>query len=129
MYTGDVWFDKSGEHGVQTFYCIVGDELEICHPLFCKGVEMKSAGETKALRGFRLVYSDLGDISAGDKWNCVKYHHKKSGKQVIEFTEDLGFRKSYLVMETVSVHDHSSIPMGGPAFATYYSGAPDEEGG
>lgn len=127
MYTGDVWLDKSGEHGVQSFYCIVGDELEICHPLFCEGVEM--SGGAKALRGFRLVYSDLGDISAGDKWNCVKYHHKKSGKQVIEFTEDLGFRKSYLVMETVSVHDHGSIPMGGPAFATYYSGAPEEEGG
>lgn len=129
MYTGDVWLDKSGEHGVQTFYCVVGDELEICHPLFSGGVEMETSGATKALRGFRLIYPKLGDISAGDKWNCIKYHHKKSGSQVIEFTEDLGLRKSYLVMETVAVHDHGSIAMGGPAFATYYSGPPAEEGG
>jgi len=128
MYTGDVWYNEEGEHGVQTFYCCVGDVVEICHPIFCKGVE--TTGESvKAKRGFRLIYPDLGDIELGTKWNCVEYHHKKSGQQIIEFVENLGSRRSYLVMETVSVHDHASIPMGGPAFAAYYTETPKEEGG
>ena len=126
-YTGDIWMDEEGGVGVQSFYCCMGDELEICHPRFCKGVETRSQNpNTVALRGFRLIYPQLGDLTEGDKWNCVKYHHKKSGKQIIEFTEDLNLRKSYLVMETVTAHDHASIPQGGPAFATYY--AEDYEG-
>lgn len=130
-YTGNVWMNKTGDVGTQTFYCAAGDELEICHPLFCKGMETaKSTNEDlKALKGFRLIFPELGDITecVPKKWNGIRYHHKKSGQQIIEFTEDLGLRRSYLIVETVSPHDHGTIAQGGPAFATYYSGGPQEE--
>jgi len=128
MYSGNIWMNKEGDVGTQTFYCAAGDELEICHPLFCKGMDTEETDTNKVLRGFRLIFPKLGDLAEGDSWNCIKYHHKKSGQQIIEFTEDLGLRRSYLIVETISPHDHGSIAMGGPAFATYYSGAPQEEG-
>lgn len=132
MYTGDVWLNKQGEPGVQTFYCIVGDTLRLCHSYFVKGAKVGEEGresDTKALRGFRVIYPELGELKVGDEWNCVYYKHNKSGRQIIEFTEDLGMRRSYLVMQTITVHSHDSIPMGGPAYATYYSEDRQEEGG
>jgi len=127
-YTGDAWLNQEGEAGVGKFYCIVGDRLEICHSEYYKG---KPHGDpTDAHRnGFRLIYPKLGKLEASTskKGNCVEYLHEKSGQQVVEFVEDVAQRRSYLVMETVAVHSHDTIAMGGPAFAAYYSGQPREE--
>ena len=129
MYTGDLWYNTRGESGVQSFYCVVGDTIEICHPLFYKGATVENVSSTIALKGFRVLYPNLGELSdvESGEYNCVRYTHKKSGKQVIEFTEDLALSKSYLVLEAVSPHSHDSIAMGGPAYATYFTEIPTEE--
>lgn len=113
MTTGwDTYMNELGEMkpGVSTFTCMVGDKVRVCHSKFDSG-------------SFRIVYSKLGVIEE-DSANpgCIVYNHRKSGKQIIEFTSDNpGGTKSYLVMNTVDVHDHASVPMGGPAYATYFT--------
>jgi len=133
----DPWIDIGGKPGVQTFSVPVGGAVRICHSYFFRGIEFRSddADQNKYMkRGFRIIYKNLGEFVDDDSlgWNCVKYQHTKSGKQVIEFVEDVANKRSYLVMQTVPVHDHASIPMGGPAYATYYSepvNTAEEEGG
>jgi len=120
----DPWLNVSGDPGVQTFSIVVGGSVKICHSEFFNGIAFDTTTEAKyAQKGYRIVYKPLGEfIEDGTlDWKCVKYKHNKSGKQIIEFTEDLSNRKSYLVMQGVVVHDHASISMGGPAYATYYS--------
>jgi len=125
-YTGDAWLNEKGEVGVQKFYCVVGDKLELCHSEYFKG-KPHGPDSNEHRNGFRLIYPKLGKIEPSEKGNCVEYLHEKSGQQVVEFVEDVAQRRSYLVMETVAVHSHDTIAMGGPAFATYYSGTPREE--
>lgn len=127
---GDAWTDPKGGAGSNKFYCIVGDTLEICHSEYFKG-KLQGNNSDSTRNGFRLIFPKLGKLidSSNKKANCVDYLHEKSGQQVIEFVEDVAQRRSYLVMETVAVHDHSTIAMGGPAFAAYYAGKPTEEGG
>ena len=122
----DPWLDTSGDPGVQIFSVVVGGEVRLCHSYFFKGIVNNSEGSESQKynqRGYRIVYKQLGEFveDKDQEWNCVRYKHTKSGKQVIEFTEDVANRRSYIVMQSVPVHDHSSIPMGGPAYATYYS--------
>lgn len=133
----DPWIDTSGDPGVQTFSVTVGGEVRICHSSFFKGIDNNSTdseGLKHNQRGFRIVYKALGEFVADNDQdrNCVRYKHLKSGRQVIEFTEDVANRRSYIVMQSVLVHDHASMPMGGPAYATYYSEpiiTSEEEGG
>jgi len=122
----DPWLDTSGDPGVQTFFVTVGGVIKICHSNFFHGIAFSSNDPSQIKhmqKGFRIVYKALGEFvdDATLEWNCVLYKHLKSGKQIIEFTEDVANRKSYLVMQGITVHDHASIPMGGPAYATYYS--------
>jgi hypothetical protein len=129
MYTGDTWYDAEGESGVQTFYCVVGDTVEICHPLFCSGATTDTT-EGDSVRGFRLIHPELGELkesTGSESFNCVQYTHKKSGKQVVEFTDDLSLSRHYLVFDTVAPHSHDSMAMGGPAYATYYTETAREE--
>ena len=130
----DPWIDTGGDPGVQTFAATVGGEVRLCHSNFFKGIENNSDDSQKLKfnqRGFRIVYKRLGEFvtDATQAWNCVRYKHNKSGKQIIEFTEDVANRRSYIVMQSVPIHDHASIAMGGPAYATYYSDPVIEEGG
>jgi len=118
----DPWLDTSGDPGVQNFSCVVGDKIKICHSNFYRGISFTDTSDTRyLLKGYRVVYKNIGELEDSDEWNCVVYKHLKSGRQIIEFTEDVAFRKSYFVMQGVVVHDHASIPTGGPAYATYYS--------
>lgn len=126
--TGDAWYDPDGYAGSGKFYCVVGDRLEICHSEYYKG-KPHGVDSNSTRNGFRLINKELGKLEDSEKGNCVEYLHEKSGQQIIEFVEDVAQRRSYLVMDTVAVHSHDSIPMGGPAFATYYAGAVEEEGG
>jgi len=127
-YTGDAWLNQEGEAGVGKFYCVVGDELELCHSEYFKGKPHGTDSDAHR-NGFRLIYPKLGKLTDSEKGNCVEYLHEKSGQQVVEFVEDVAQRRSYLVMETVAVHSHDTVAMGGPAFATYYAGRAEEEGG
>jgi hypothetical protein len=104
--------------------CGVGQTIKLSRPQYYKGVNQNL--DTKVgVNGFRVLYPELGEIiesstDPGKTW--IKYKHKKSGTQVIEFTSvDLGTHVFTAVIQGITVHDHASIPMGGPAFATYYS--------
>ena len=104
--------------------CVVGDVILLRRPLYYKGIEQ---GDDKSIsaNGFRILYPELGHFiehstDEGKSW--VKYKHEKSGQQIIEFrSHDLGVHTFTCVIQGISVHDHASIPMGGPAYATYYS--------
>jgi hypothetical protein len=76
----------------------------------------------EVINGFRLSNPNIGTLTSSTKWNCINYNHNKSGKQIIEFIEDMAWRRSYIeVIGTIHVHDHASIPQGGPAYATYFA--------
>jgi hypothetical protein len=102
--------------------CRVGDRLKICAPVTYLPADT-SKNDTYHRNGFTILDEDLGEFEAeniGDM--CVYYKHNKSGKQIIQYiSQDLSQKVFYLVIDGIVVHDHASIPQGGPAFATYYS--------
>lgn len=122
----DRWVDNSGKLGVARIECNVGDIIELCHGDFI----LTETGDD-IIRGFRLSDPDLGKLkeASSGKQRCVDYLHEKGGVQVIELRSASG-RFSYIeIGGTIKVHDHASVPMGGPAYATYYSEYEDDEGG
>lgn len=104
--------------------CRVGDTVVLTRPLYYKGIEQ---GDDRSItaNGFKILYPALGTFidyskDAGKSW--VKYQHLKSGQQIIEFrSNDLGTHIFTCVIQGIVVHDHASVDMGGPAYATYYS--------
>lgn len=111
---------------ITTTICAVGDKLKVCRPLGYKPVTWQEGADVDIyLNGFRILYPELGKFEGApedNKTNCVYYRHEKSGRQVIEFVStDLGDNYFYIILEGIVVHDHASIPQGGPAYATYYS--------
>jgi len=115
--------------------CAVNDVIKLTRPLYYKGIE-QGDDKTVSVNGFKILYPELGSFinystDEGKTW--VKYKHQKSGQQIIEFiSHDLGIHTFTCIIQGISVHDHASIPMGGPAYATYYSEPSthsDEEGG
>lgn len=117
---------------VTNMVCTVNDKIKLCRPFGYLPVTWNDDADTKFyLNGFRVVDTELGEFEGvpdSDKVNCVYYRHKKSGRQVIEFMSTaLGKRYFYIILEGVVIHDHASIPQGGPAYATYFS-EPEEEG-
>jgi len=117
---------------VTTTICAVGDKLKVCRPLGYKPVTWEESADSKIyLNGFRILYPEIGEFEgkADSSGNCIYYKHLKSGRQVIEFVStDLGDNYFYVTLEGIVVHDHASIPQGGPAYATYYS-EPEEDSG
>jgi len=108
--------------------CGVNDKVKLCRPVGYPPVTWaEDADEKIYLNGFRVVYPELGEFDgfpniANEQNNCVYYKHLKSGRQVIEFVSVfLGKHYFYIILEGIVVHDHASIPQGGPAYATYYS--------
>lgn len=119
-----------GSENVYTFICSVGDTVEICRPL---GYPPVSWGEGKDpsiyLNGFRILYPELGKFDGSPGNRCVNYVHEQSGSQVIQYMSvGLGTVIFYAVLEGIIIHDHASIPQGGPAFATYYAELPEDAG-
>lgn len=106
------------------------DVIRICHPDTWRG-EGTDVPPTK-IGGFRIKFEDLGELRAVEGNNrCVDYWIKYVGRQIIEFLADYpAGARSYAVVDGIIVHDHASIPQGGPAYATYFSGQgiSDEEG-
>jgi hypothetical protein len=120
---------------VTNVVCGVGDKVKLCRSVGYPPVTWEDKADKKIyLNGFRVVYPKLGEFDGfpsaiNEKSNCVYYKHLKSGRQVIEFVSDfLGKHYFYLILEGIVVHDHASIPQGGPAYATYYS-EPEEGSG
>ena len=112
--------------------CSVGDKVKLSRPVGYPPVTWENDADVKIyLKGFRVVYPELGEFdglvdAAGDR---IYYKHLKSGRQIIEFVSlFLGRHYFYLILEGIVVHDHASIPQGGPAYATYYS-EPEEGSG
>jgi hypothetical protein len=107
-----------------TVSCRVGKSLTLIRPVGYSAV----TGSENA--GFKMLYPALGEFTeVGEDY--VVYLHKKSGTQIIEFVSNtLGHHVFSAIIQGIIVHDHASIPMGGPAFATYYTEAPtnSEEG-
>lgn len=116
--------DNQGSLGITVFECTVGDTIEVCH----SKLVMAHEGEDR-VRGFKMSEPDMGNlVENSDKSNCVDYTHTKAGKQVLEFKERYLSKLSYIeIAGSIRVHDHSSIPQGGPAYATYYSEIEEEE--
>lgn len=122
----DRWINNDGKLGQTILECSVGDTVRICHSKHFRGIEA-----SELTRGFRLSNPDLGELTdtGVDEWNCVNYIHKYPGKQVVEFIEAQARRRSYIeISGSIRIHDHASIPQGGPAYATYYSEIEENEG-
>ena len=104
--------------------CRVGDTVLLTRPLYYKGIE-QGDNPKETINGFRIIYPELGefvDYSTDEGKSWVKYQHNKSGQQIIEFvSHDLGVTTFSCIIQGVTVHDHASVDMGGPAYATYYS--------
>lgn len=108
------------------FSCKVDDKIRIYRPVGYKGIGFTTTLDNKIYRqGFEILYPNLGeftDDSGDDAETWVVYHHKRSGIQKIKFVSlELGTYEFYFVLQGVIVHDHASVYMGGPAFATYYT--------
>ena len=120
----DRWVEDSGILGQVVIDCAVGDTVKVCHSKFKRGLQNEYL-----FNGFRLSNPDLGELKISDEWRCVYYKHNKSGKQIIEFIDSLTRSRDYIeISGSIRIHDHASIPEGGPAFATYFSEIEDEEG-
>jgi len=73
------------------------------------------------VRGFAVVNSLIGTISIDDSdLSGVIYTHKKPEENAVWFFALTGERGA-LFISSVPIHDHSSVPQGGPAFGTYFS--------
>jgi len=115
-----------GENVVK-FTTRVGDTIQLCPPIAYPAYS-DVVGAKEAL-GFVLLDKNLGDFEGkADGSNmCVKYKHKISGKQIIQYiSAGLGEKSFYVILDGIQVHDHGSIFQGGPAFATYYAEAVPE---
>lgn len=126
----------TGEN-VTYFVANVDDLIKICRPLGypfrIKGLlpKLYQPSNTEAY-GFEVVYPDLGEFEDVDSLDretaCVKYRHKKSGKQVIRYVSrgSLTNTEFYTVIQGITVHDHASVYTGGPAYATYFAEVPED---
>jgi len=124
----------SGEDNIKifNFACRVGDKIKITRPLGYPPIEFTGDNYDPKyyLNGFVIKYQNLGEFEGGIDETAVYYRHKVPGRQIIEYVSNgLGQYRFQAVLEGITVHDHSSVYTGGPAFATYYAEVPgrDEE--
>jgi hypothetical protein len=121
-----------------TFAANVGDVIKLCRPagyppwpIDNPPSEIAGIDASKERLGFKLLDPVCGkfirDYSARD--TCVYYSHEKSGRQVISYYAGGSIVPVtfYAVVQGILVHDHASVYMGGPAYATYYAETPQEE--
>ena len=117
---------------VVSFALNVGDKVKICAPINYPPATFPTNvtyDPKYYLNGFIVLDQELGEFQGiPDGSNlCVYYMHNKSGRQIIQYSSDgLGETTFYAVVEAITVHDHASVPQGGPAFATYYAELPED---
>lgn len=118
---------------VVSFALSVGDRVKLCAPVNYLPVTFPEGAEYDAkyyLNGFIVLDQVLGEFEGSPTGSnlCVYYRHKKSGRQIIQYSSDaLGQNTFYAILEGITIHDHASIPQGGPAFATYWAETREEE--
>ena len=118
---------------VVSFALNVGDRVKLCAPINYLPVTFPTDAAYAIkyyLNGFIVLNQGIGEFEgtpAGSNL-CVYYRHKKSGRQIIQYSSDsLGETTFYAILEGITVHDHASIAQGGPAYATYWSESREEE--
>ena len=92
-----------------------------------KGKITLSNGNPRDLQmGFCLENEEVGTIAKvhSDKV-AIDYKHKYPLENIIWFYSVTG-EMARILIANVPVHDHSSIPTGGPAYGTYFSDFKDE---
>lgn len=127
--------DIDSENTVK-FVVGVGEKVKVCAPGGYPPATMPVASDSeyKHLNGFTLLRPDIGDFVTPVPGNrCIYYEHKKSGQQIIRYDSTAIIEKTfYAILESITIHDHASVPQGGPAFATYFTEIADNrtpEGG
>lgn len=115
---------------VVSFALSVGDKVKLRAPVNYLPVKFPDLPEYDPkyyLNGFIVLDKEIGEFEGTPDGSnlCVYYKHKKSGRQIIQYSsEGLGEITFYAIMDAITIHDHASIPQGGPAFATYYAELP-----
>ena len=86
-----------------------------------------SNGKTRDLQmGFCLENDEVGIIAkAHEDKVAIDYKHKYPLENTIFFYSLTG-QIGRILVANVPVHDHASIPTGGPAYGTYFSDFKDE---
>jgi hypothetical protein len=102
------------------FFAMPGNIIKVKRPL---GFPPGTGG------GFSLV-EPINGVILENSVDYIKYKHEKFGRQVIKYISNGGLYHLtfYLAVDSISLHDHSTISTGGPAFATYYTDISQEEG-
>jgi hypothetical protein len=118
------------------FTASIGDTIRLCRPAGYPPWPTDNAptniDSTEYERvGFKLLEPYCGkfiDITNPND-TCVLYKHEKSGKQIIAYYAGGAIVPItfYAIVQGILVHDHASVYMGGPAYATYYADTPAEE--
>jgi len=116
---------------VVSFTLSVGDKVKLCAPVHYPPVTFPSGYDANYyLNGFIVLDQGIGKFEGVPPGSnlCVYYRHQKSGRQIIQYSSDaLGDTTFYAILEGITVHDHASVPQGGPAYATYWAEAREEE--
>lgn len=117
---------------ITTISCMVGDRIQLVRPTYkgvsyiaATGSDGESLDEDYYRFGFRILFPNIGkfiDDSGDEGQSHVVYLHEQSGQQIIEFvTTELGTFTFYVMIVGIPIHDHASVAMGGPAYATYFT--------
>lgn len=122
-----------GSSNIVNYMMQVGRKIKITRPLgYPPAIDpsVESVYGTTEANGFKLLDTNLGkfvdESDAGD--DSVIYEHIKSGQQIIRYSgKSLVTVLFYVVAQSVLVHDHASIAMGGPAYATYFTEKPTKD--
>lgn len=85
-------------------------------PFTFRGKNVNSGNMTN---GFWLEDEDIGGLGAAEGGLAVEYHHKKNGRNRIWFKAATG-ELATVIVDSVPIHDHSSVVQGGPAFGSYF---------
>lgn len=120
-----------------SMYCQAGETYTIYVPATAindggfaprKGDITLANGDLRTLKmGFCLQNEEVGTIPKEYKDKvAIDYKHRYPLENVIWFYSAQGELVRILVAN-VPVHDHSSIPTGGPAYGTYFSDFQDAE--
>lgn len=80
----------------------------------------KDVSGDNMVNGFWLEDEEIGEIVPEQTGLAIEYHHKKNGKNKIWFKAATG-ELATVIVDSVPIHDHSSVVQGGPAYGTYFS--------
>ncbi len=76
--------------------------------------------EQEFTNGFYVEDEKVGEITAVQGEAAVIYKHKRAEKNRVWWYTPTG-EKCVVIVDSVPIHDHSSIVQGGPAYGTYFS--------